>query len=678
VDYSALKLRSLKTKITLVVTACFVAVLALVSGLQAYFVKAEMQRLLEAQQFTLVSLVAQQIDEKIALRLEALASVARILPEAELSDPRRIQRNLENRPGLQSQFDAIAVASASGQVLAAVPYEPKRFAISLAERPWLDRVVRGARPVVSEPQRSRLNGDPQVVLAAPVFGRDGRVAGALAGTLDLFKPNFLGSVGAADVGRTGSFALFTRDRLILMSRDKDRILTPGPAPGVSPYFDRATAGGEGSEDNVNSRGFHALFSYKQLKTVPWVLVAALPADEAYAPAVAAQRRVLAMALLLTALLAPLLWLGTRYLVGPLLALHDAIRQIRSGSGHLPEVLVRRSDEIGDLAADFNAMVRERADAERALRENERQLSLAMKGSQLALFDWNIVTGEVFLSPQWSLMLGGGPVETRTTFSALAQLVHPEDFERLRGSLRDVLKNEKPHYRAEHRVRANSGEWLWIESHGEVTARSSAGQAQRMVGTNADISERKRAEQDLVESRAELERAARHDALTGLPNRNLFDDRLAQALARSRRSGQPVAVLYVDLDGFKAVNDELGHAAGDLLLKRFAAHLSLCVRKADTVARLGGDEFVVLLDDLYRADDAGAVAGKILDSLQDFDLGSGRARVTASIGIAIAGGEVAAEELVRRADEALYEAKRAGRNRVHLAASPGRPGERPAR
>jgi diguanylate cyclase (GGDEF)-like protein/PAS domain S-box-containing protein len=677
-ELDAMQLKSLKGKVTLVVTGCFVTVVALVSLAQAYFARAEMQRLLQAQQFTLVSLVAGDIDEKIALRLASLSSVAAIVPVPDLSTPRLIRNDLDNQPDLQSQFDSIAVISPAGHVLAAVPAGPERLALNLRDRPWLRQVVQSTAPVVSEPMRSRLTGNPQIVLAAPIFGRDHKVAAVLAGTLDLFKPNFLGNIGAASVGATGSFALFTRDRRILMSRDRDRIMTRGPARGVSSSFDRATAGEDGSEESVNSRGFHALFSYKQLRTVPWVLVAALPVEEAYAPIAAAQRHVALTATLLVAILAPLLWFATRHLLGPLLALQDTIRRIRRGGpGDLPAVLMRRADEIGELAADFSAMMRERSEAEWALRESQRQLSLAMEGSQLALFDWNIAAGDVFLSEQWSVMLGGAPAVTRTTFAALAQLVHPDDFERLRASLHAVLKGDRTYYRTDHRVRSITGEWLWIESHGEVTARDAGGRALRMVGTNADIGERKRTEHALLASRAELERAAEHDPLTALPNRSLLDRRLEEGLARSRRSGQPLALCFLDLDGFKSVNDTLGHAAGDALLKEVARRLLRCVREIDTVARLGGDEFVILLEEVRGPADAKTVAGKIMDALkQDFELGTGR--ITTSIGIALGGGDAPADELLELADIALYRAKRAGRNRFHMATYVGAARSGPAR
>jgi diguanylate cyclase (GGDEF)-like protein/PAS domain S-box-containing protein len=618
----------------------------------------------------------------------------------------------------------------------------------------------------------------------------GEVAAILGGSLNLLRPNFLGKLGSARVGKTGSFALLGRDRTIIISRDADRIMQPGPAPGASPYFDRAVAGEEGWEEAVNSRGLHALFSYSPLRAVPWVLVAALPVDEAFAPVVTTQKDLARVSVLLILLIAPLVWLGTRYLLAPLLGLHEAIRRARSDPSSSAELPVRGRDEIGELAADFNNLIRERTKAvaslresehrvrmitdntpaligyvdsdlryryanatylewfgrrpedmlgrsmrdmlgeiayavrephilaalagkeatfdvspavsgfnryahtryvpdrrpdgsvagfyilasdvtalkqsEEQLRSSERRLSLALEGSELALFDWNISTGEVFLSEQWSVMLGGRPELTRTTFAALAQITHPDDKPFLQRAFRDALKGVTSHYQAEHRVKSNAGAWIWIHSHGQVTTRDAAGFATRMVGTSADVSERKRAEQELAQSRTELERVAWYDALTGLPNRNLLMDRLEQVLARSRRSRQLLALLYLDLDGFKAINDSLGHAAGDILLRQFADRLRRTVRTSDTVARMSGDEFVVLLEDLREPKDADAIAKTVVEAARkEFTVEATALLVTTSIGIAFTRGENSGAELLKRADAALYQAKRAGRDRYHI-------------
>ncbi len=147
----------------------------------------------------------------------------------------------------------------------------------------------------------------------------------------------------------------------------------------------------------------------------------------------------------------------------------------------------------------------------------------------------------------------------------------------------------------------------------------------------------------------------------------MNDRLKQALARCRRNRQLLSLFYLDLDHFKSINDTMGHSAGDALLKEFAARLSRCVRETDTVARLGGDEFVILLEDLRRPEDADAIAGKILEATRrEFQIEAKPLRVTTSIGIAFTRGGTTADELLKRADMALYEAKGAGRNGYQVA------------
>ena len=182
----------------------------------------------------------------------------------------------------------------------------------------------------------------------------------------------------------------------------------------------------------------------------------------------------------------------------------------------------------------------------------------------------------------------------------------------------------------------------------------------MIGVSVDISERKQLEQRLLHQ-------AFHDALTGLPNRNLFLDRTRHALSLSRRNDQAVAVLFLDLDNFKIVNDSLGHDVGDQLLVTVAERILGCLREGDTAARLGGDEFAVLLENLDTAGAAAVVAQRLLEALRSpLNLGGHEMFVTPSIGIAIgtASAELA-ENLLRDADVAMYTAKRNGRARFEI-------------
>jgi diguanylate cyclase (GGDEF)-like protein len=183
-------------------------------------------------------------------------------------------------------------------------------------------------------------------------------------------------------------------------------------------------------------------------------------------------------------------------------------------------------------------------------------------------------------------------------------------------------------------------------------------------------------QDLTQIKASEERVrhmALHDHLTGLPNRQLFLDRLDQALRRAKRSGRQVAIVYMDLDRFKELNDTYGHAHGDRVLVETALRLRSCVRESDTVSRLGGDEFVIVLPDLVQLDDALPVAEKVLELLHDPEAGGGNMFLGASVGLACYPDHGQEQDsLLSRADAAMYEAKRAGGNAVRVAFAPERP------
>ena len=356
------KVRSIKTKVTLIVTACVVSLLVLVSVLEMYRVKADLSEVLGNQQMTLVSRMTEEIDEKLGSTHAVLIAMANVLPAEISNSPAQLRKYLEGRTGAQLLFDNLLVFSITGMTLVDLGATGLE-GTSVGDREFFRKVMSDRKPYISQPFLGKNSRRPYVVLTAPILDRRGEVVAVLAGSLDLLRPNFLGKLGTASVGKTGSFALLGRDRTIIISRSTDRIMSPGPAPGVSPYFDHAMAGEAGWQESVNSRGLHALFSYAPLETVPWVLVAALPVEEAFAPIVATQQDIARITILLVVLIAPLVWLGTQYLLAPLLGLHDAIRRVRSDPSAAAEVPVRNRDEIGELADDFTNLIRERTRAE---------------------------------------------------------------------------------------------------------------------------------------------------------------------------------------------------------------------------------------------------------------------------------------------------------------------------
>ncbi len=199
------------------------------------------------------------------------------------------------------------------------------------------------------------------------------------------------------------------------------------------------------------------------------------------------------------------------------------------------------------------------------------------------------------------------------------------------------------------------EWLIIN-----TMRDEQGEISYYVSTFLDISAQKKLEDQLRYN-------AHHDMLTGLPNRSLLYDRLAQSLSRARRFSRQMGVLFVDIDGFKPVNDTLGHDAGDLLLQQIAGRLKDCVRESDTVARIGGDEFVLVVESAQQTADILAVAEKVILVLaKPFALAEEECVIGGSIGISIfPDTSEDPEVLLKQADSAMYTAKEGGKNRAVL-------------
>ena len=303
--------------------------------------------------------------------------------------------------------------------------------------------------------------------------------------------------------------------------------------------------------------------------------------------------------------------------------------------------------ISDVTARHNA------ELQRA--RSEERLSLALDGSGLALFDWDIRADRIYHSAQASAMRDDLPVDQTASSSELRSFVHPDDLDAMQAATKAALAGTVPEYQAEFRLRRRSRDWLWVRARGRVVEREAGGRALRLAGTYTDINAHKVAED-------RLRRRAEFDTLTDLPNRASFVERLQQAMRRATPSNS-MALLFLDIDHFKTINDRLGHETGDQVLKVFATRMRDCVRKADMVARLAGDEFTIILEGLREATDAQALASKLVETLRaPLALVGQLFEITASIGVAFwNAGDTDDAELLRRADAALYEAKRRGRN-----------------
>jgi diguanylate cyclase (GGDEF)-like protein/PAS domain S-box-containing protein/hemerythrin-like metal-binding protein len=326
-------------------------------------------------------------------------------------------------------------------------------------------------------------------------------------------------------------------------------------------------------------------------------------------------------------------------------------------GILQVTMVR--DENGAPEYFISALqdITDRKQLERALEDNLSILQMALEGAQEAVWEWDLVSGKAKFSPQYYTMLGYEPDEFPSNQDEWLARIHPDERDAVMGKIRDELAQHQELHIIEYRMRAKDGRYRWLQGRGKCIAFDESGKPTRMVGINTDITERKQSEQ-------QISFMAYHDKLTGLPNRALLFDRLSQAMSQAKRDKRYVALLFVDLDGFKAINDQYGHEAGDAVLKMSAQRFLACVRAVDTVARFGGDEFAIILGNLDAPEQARGVAEKIVQAFaQSMGLADGNeCTVGASVGISIYPDHGSAmDNLLTAADRAMYESKRQGKN-----------------
>ena len=294
------------------------------------------------------------------------------------------------------------------------------------------------------------------------------------------------------------------------------------------------------------------------------------------------------------------------------------------------------------------------------RESEERYNLAVRGANDGIWDWKLKNNEIYFSPRWKAMLGFREDEIGNNLEEWFKRVHPDDLNRVRENLSLHIEGNASHFESEYRIRHANGSYMWVLSRG-LAVQDSEGEAYRMAGSQTDITARKLVEEQLAYG-------ALHDVLTGLPNRALFMDRLKHRLEHTKRHPEQLfAVLFIDLDRFKVVNDSLGHAVGDQLLIATAQRLQQCVRPEDTVSRLGGDEFAILLNEVRDVSDAIRVAERIEGRLVSTTmLDAVKRSTTASIGITLFNSNnTKPEDYLRDADTAMYRAKAMGGNRHQL-------------
>ncbi len=300
-------------------------------------------------------------------------------------------------------------------------------------------------------------------------------------------------------------------------------------------------------------------------------------------------------------------------------------------------------------------VSERKRADAALSESLARFHAAARATGDVIWDWDLATNAIWWNENFQILFGYAAEEIGPTIEFWGRHLHPDDHERVLAHIHTILTGTEEIWSDEYRFRRKDGSYADLFDRGHIL-RDESGRGVRMIGAIQDITERKQAEQ-------RIGFLATHDCLTGLPNRELIQDRIAQAIAHTRRTGRQLGLLYLDLDRFKVINDGYGHPFGDAVLKAVAERVGVLVREGDTVSRQGGDEFLILLPDLHNAADAYIIAKKIVESLDcPIVVQDRKVHLSVSIGASVfpQDGETA-DALIDNADVAMYRAKDLGRN-----------------
>jgi diguanylate cyclase (GGDEF)-like protein/PAS domain S-box-containing protein len=320
----------------------------------------------------------------------------------------------------------------------------------------------------------------------------------------------------------------------------------------------------------------------------------------------------------------------------------------------PDTYTYRDVELLTSVADQISIAIERKSAEVALKRSQERFELVAKATSDAVWDWNLSTNEIWWNEGFQKLFGYQPDEVGTGLESWIMRLHPEDSDRVVHDIHRHIESGESNWTDEYRFRKADGSYSFVIDRGYVVYDDEK-KPVRMLGSIMDVSDRKSLEDQLTHQ-------ALHDPLTKIANRALFKDRVDHALTKLVRSSCSLAVLFLDLDNFKGINDSLGHATGDKLLVAAAERLQNCLRSSDTAARLGGDEFAILVESMFRTDEAVMIAERILSVFNEPFIIDGKAiYVGTSIGIAVSSPDTpTSEEMLRNADLAMYKAKAEGK------------------
>ena len=665
---------SLKARITVATLAIFVISLWSLSFYGSQVLREDMEHMVGEQQLSTTTTLAAQITSELDGRFRALDEVAKLVAPL-MRNTTAAQALLGHQPILQLLFNGGAMVLAmEGTAIADVPATTGRVGVNYANDEWVSQALKDGRSMTSRPLMGKVLHSPVFSMTVPIRDSRDNVVGALSAVVNLGKPNFLDKISENRYGKTGGYTLVdARHKLFVTGTDKRLPARPFPAHGMNPLLDQYVQGFEGFGKTVDTFGVEVLSAAKQIPAAGWVLVARVPTEEAFAPIRIMQKHMLLATALLTLLAGSLTWWILRRQLAPMTAAAKTLASM-SDTNQPPQPLpVARHDEIGDLIGGFNRLLTIVAQREAALAKSDfRFRSLTELSS-----DYYWETNAQHQLVQRAESHGGTPASVFNRESPIGkrrwEMPYVSPDEAGWHAHQATLDAHLPFRDFMFSRLAADGTERYLSISGDPLF-DTAGNFEGYLGVGTDVTERKQMEE-------QVRQMAFYDTLTSLPNRRLLSDRLSQTMAASKRNGCYGALMFLDLDNFKSLNDTHGHKVGDLLLIQTADRLKNCVRETDTVARFGGDEYVVVIGELCfdkseSTAQARIVAEKIRDALakpyvitvqhEASTETTVEHQCTVSIGVALfMKDEANQDDLLKFADTAMYQAKQAGRNLIRF-------------
>ncbi|MCE8053013.1 diguanylate cyclase [Halomonas daqingensis] len=598
-------------------------------------------------------LIANDLSEQVERRLRALERLEQGLRNVPVEE---VPARLENAQVLLEWFEGLMVADIDGRVVADWPIVPGRAGLETAATEYFHMLRHSPWPYVSQPFIGRASGDSLVLMLVPRFDDQGVFNGVVGGMINLTHGGLFRRLEEIRLGDDGYVSVFTATGEALFHPRRVGGAVLDRALGHSDALQQALDGWQGEAIASSGEGTLALMAYRQIWPANWIVKVAIPQAQVQAPLGDFLARLwwawLALAVLM---LITMRWL-VRRLLRPLHRLERQIAQVGAGERRYLE-LSTSMHELRQVAGSFNRLEHERLAALEHLRDRQAFLDAVLGSTPIGMFVADLEGRINYLNPALLELLG---LEVTHEARDLWGRIHPDDRRGTEDMWRYTLSTGSDFVR-QLRFLHPDGVTLWVEVHASQVLGND--QPLGFVGMVKDITERRQQEA--------LQRwEAEHDPLTGLLNRRGFERRLEEALAEYSKTGTPSVLILFDLDHFKPINDEGGHALGDEMLRRVAQVVAWEVRRSDHVARQGGDEFAVLLPSCTLKQ-AGEIAESLRRAVSEVTVSNAGKTysITLSMGVtALQEGDDAIESVFARADRASYQAKADGRNAVVVTTS----------